>query len=205
MVFAFSAAAAAIAGIGWLAGERRLTVAAGGLLGLGLLYVAVLNAPPADFFSASDSPATGVPAIASLVGGALVLALTLEGSLRRWVAGAAAVLGVYGVSLSILGAFEEFDGASVATSFQRGHTAVSAFWGVLGFVALRRRSPVLRAAGFALFGISLAKLFLYDLGELSSITRALSFLAVGGVLLVAGFVYQRLAAEGNGERPLAAG
>ena len=72
------------------------------------------------------------------------------------------------------------------------------------FVALRRRSPVLRAAGFALFGISLAKLFLYDLGELSSITRALSFLAVGGVLLVAGFVYQRLAAEVNGDRPLAA-
>ena len=132
LVFAFSAAAAAIAGIGWWADERRLTVAAGGLLGLGLLYVAGLNAPPADFFSASDSPATGVPAIASLVGGALVLALTLDGSLRRWVAGAAAVLGVYGVSLSILGAFEEFDGASVATSFQRGHTAVSAFWGVLG-------------------------------------------------------------------------
>src|SRR3954447_2253667 len=122
---------------------------------------------------------------------------------------AAAVLGVYGVSLSILGAFEEFDGASVATSFQRGHTAVSAFWGLLGlvtlFVALRRHSPVLRAAGFALFGISLAKLFLYDLGELSSITRALSFLALGGVLLVAGFVYQRLAADGNGQHPLAAG
>ena len=73
------------------------------------------------------------------------------GPLRRWASGAAAVLGVYGVSLTILGAFEEFDGASVATSFQRGHTAVSAFWGVLGlvtlFVALRRRSSVLRAAG----------------------------------------------------------
>ena len=206
LVFAFSAAAAAIAGLGWWAGERRLSLASGALLGLGLLYVAVLNAPPADFFSASDTPASGVPAIASVVAGAIALALTLDGSLRRWVAGAAAVLGVYGVSLSILGAFEQFDGASIETSFQRGHTAVSAFWGVLGLltllVALRRGSPVLRAAGFALFGISLAKLFLYDLGELSSITRALSFLAVGGVLLVAGFVYQRLAADANGDRPL---
>ena len=60
------------------------------------------------------------------------LALTLDGSLRRWVAAAAAVLGVYGLSLTILGAFEEFDGASVATSFQRGHTAVSSFWACSG-------------------------------------------------------------------------
>jgi uncharacterized membrane protein len=208
LVFAFSAAAAAIAGIAWWAGERRLTVAAGALLGLGLLYVAALDAPPADFFSASDSPASGVPAVASLIAGAVVLALTLEGSLQRWVVRGAAILGVYGVSLSILGAFEEFDGASVATSFQRGHTAVSTFWGLLGLltllVAIRRRSTVLRTAGFALFGLSLAKLFVYDLGELSSITRALSFLAVGGVLLVAGFIYQRLAADGNGDPSLAA-
>jgi uncharacterized membrane protein len=208
LVFAFSAAAAAIAGIGWRAGERRVTVAAAGLLALALAYVAALNAPPEDFFAASDSPATGVPAVLSLMGGAVALALTLEGPLRRWALGGAAVLGVYSVSLTILGAFEQFDGASVATSFQRGHTAVSAFWGVLGLVplvvGLQRHSSVLRMAGFALFGISLAKLFLYDLGELSSITRAFSFLAVGGVLLVAGFVYQRLAADGNGERQLAA-
>ena len=141
-----------------------------------------------------------------------MLALTLDDELAEWARlawGAVAVLGVYGVSLSILGAFEAFDGASVATSFQRGHTAVSAFWGVLGLVtllvALRRRSSVLRAAGFALFGLSLAKLFVYDLGELSSITRALSFLAVGGVLLIAGFVYQRLAADADGNGPLPAG
>ena len=43
-------------------------------------------------------------------------------------------------------------------------------------------------------GISLAKLFLYDLAFLSSVARAFSFLAVGGVLLAAGFFYQRLAA-----------
>ena len=47
--------------------------------------------------------------------------------------------------------------------------------------------------GFALLGVSLAKLFLYDLSALSSVTRALSFLAVGAVLLLGGFLYQRLA------------
>ena len=43
-------------------------------------------------------------------------------------------------------------------------------------------------------GVSLAKIFLYDLANLSSVTRALSFLAVGAVLLLAGFFYQRLTA-----------
>ena len=39
------------------------------------------------------------------------------------------------------------------------------------------------------------KLFLYDLSNLSSIARAFSFLAVGALLVVGGFFYQRLAAE----------
>jgi uncharacterized membrane protein len=53
----------------------------------------------------------------------------------------------------------------------------------------------MRLAGFALFGISLAKLFFYDLAQLSSVTRALSFLAVGAILLLGGFFYQRLASR----------
>jgi uncharacterized membrane protein len=61
------------------------------------------------------------------------------------------------------------------------------------YVGLRRGSAALRFGGLALFGVSLAKLFIYDLSRLSSITRALSFLAVGAVLLLGGFFYQRLA------------
>jgi uncharacterized membrane protein len=110
-----------------------------------------------------------------------------------------AVLSVYAVSLAILGAFEWIGTASVETDFQRGHSAVSAFWGITGlaalYVGLRRGLRVLRLAGFALFAVALAKIFLYDLANLSSITRALSFLAVGAVLLLAGFFYQRLTAE----------
>ncbi|MGZ8717371.1 MAG: DUF2339 domain-containing protein [Gaiellaceae bacterium] len=50
-------------------------------------------------------------------------------------------------------------------------------------------------AALGLFVLSLGKLFLHDLRTLSSITRALSFLAVGAVLLLAGFFYQRLSSE----------
>ena len=74
-------------------------------------------------------------------------------------------------------------------------------WGLLGlallYLGLTRR-PVLRIAGFALFAVSLGKLFLFDLPSLSSVTRALSFLAVGALLLLGGFFYQRLLAGEGG-------
>jgi uncharacterized membrane protein len=82
---------------------------------------------------------------------------------------------------------------------------VSAFWGLIGlvvlYVGLKRGVTWLRVVGFGLFGLALAKLFLYDLAFLSSITRALSFLAVGALLLVAGFFVQRLS-ESEGPAPL---
>jgi uncharacterized membrane protein len=55
-----------------------------------------------------------------------------------------------------------------------------------------RRRRVLRTAGLVAFGLTLAKIFLYDLSALSAIARSLSFLAVGVLLLAAGFFYQRL-------------
>ena len=59
---------------------------------------------------------------------------------------------------------------------------------------LRRDQRSLRLAGLALFVLALGKIFLYDLANLSSLARAFSFLAVGGVLLVAALLYQRLTA-----------
>jgi uncharacterized membrane protein len=111
-----------------------------------------------------------------------------------WIAGG---LALYALSLTILEIAEWIGPRDVTTDFQSGHTAVSAVWGGLGlallYVGLRRGSAALRFGGLALFGVSLAKLFIYDLSRLSSITRALSFLAVGAVLLLGGFFYQRLA------------
>jgi uncharacterized membrane protein len=153
-------------------------------------------------FGANADPAAGVASLA--FGVAALIVFVAYAARDRWEAyrahgaTAAAVLGLYGVSLSILGLFQWIGAATVETDFQRGHSAVSTFWGIVGLVALyvglTRGRRALRVAGFALFGVALAKLFLYDLAFLSSITRALSFLAVGAVLLLAGFFYQRLAA-----------
>lgn len=71
-------------------------------------------------------------------------------------------------------------------------------------VGLRRRWTALRLAGLALFAVALAKIFLFDLRTLSSLARALSFLAVGTVLLFAAFLYQRLTDDRDDDAALSA-
>jgi uncharacterized membrane protein len=203
LVLAWSAAGV---GFAWLAArtrEERLLLAAGSYLAAAFVHAIVFEAQPNNFFQAQADPASGVPAVLIV---AVAIALSVRSvraqaryadDVRRaawWTSG---VLAVYAISLSLLELLQHaFPHASMQTDFQRGHTAVSAFWGLLGLALLyigltRWRS--LRIAGFALFAVSLAKIFLYDLPSLSSITRALSFLAVGAVLLLGGFFYQRLA------------
>ena len=62
-------------------------------------------------------------------------------------------------------------------------------------MGLKQRRAVLKGGGFILFAISVGKIFLLDLPSLSSAQRALSFLAVGAVLLLGGFFYQRLSSQ----------
>jgi uncharacterized membrane protein len=188
------------------AGEPRLFVAAAGYLTLAIGRAVLVQAPPSHLFTESAHPAYGSASIfiaAAAVGVASVIAggaLDLLGEYRNVPAWTAAVLAVYGASLVILELVERISGGSSHTSLQRGETTVSAFWAFLGlallYVGLKRRLGALRIAGLGLFVVSLAKIFLYDLPALSSITRALSFLAVGGVLLLGGFFYQRLGQSG---------
>ena len=103
---------------------------------------------------------------------------------------------LYALSLGILEIAERVSTASVETDFERGHTAVSGLWALVGLallvVGLLRGSRAIRYGGLALFGLSLAKIFLYDLSSLSSVARAFSFILVGGLLLAGGFFLQRL-------------
>ena len=176
--------------------EERLDAAALALLGLGLFATLATVTVPADLFASQRHPGAGVPAALALVAAACLYAWlrTLHRAAVIW---STAVVAVLAASLAILELFESF-GGSVETSFQRGHTGVSALLGPGRPRAPLRRPrpppPGLQLAGFGLFGLALAKLFVYDLAFLSSVTRALSFLAVGAVLIAGGFFYQRLAA-----------
>jgi uncharacterized membrane protein len=228
LVLALAGASAFLSPLALAVREARFQTAAAAYLLVSLAYTLALEAPPRDFVVATQHPGDGVPALVLVALATVVFGLCARhglpaerapfswsepitlagfaGALRSWqqayrslaLAGAG-ILTLYALSLGILDAAERFSGASIATDFQRGHTAVSAVWGAVGLalltLGLLRRSRGFRLAGFALFGVSLAKLFLYDLTTLSSLARALSFLAVGALLLLGGFFYQRLSEQ----------
>ena len=222
LVFAWAALAVALSGVTVLSGESRFLIAAHAYAGLAVVYTLGVAAPPADLFVAASDPGSGVAAVVLAAAAALVAALLARREERSgasgerplpvavrsalpalaeaglWIAGA---LGVYALSLSLLQLAAWLSPASVDTDFERGHVAVSASWAIVGLallsIGLRYRVTRLRVAGLALFAVSIAKLFLYDLTFLTSVTRAFSFLAVGTLLLLAGFFYQRQVKSGG--------
>lgn len=196
LALVWAATAAALVVLANRTGERRLELASLAFLVLAFLHTLGIDAPVADLFEANPNPESGVPALLFTIGATLAFGHFSRHEQRKASFAVSALLAIYAGSLAILGLAQAIGGAGVATDFQRGHSGVSAFWGVIGLVALyvglRRELRWLRLSGLGLFGLALAKLFLYDLAFLSSITRALSFLAVGAVLLLGGFFVQRL-------------
>ena len=201
LVLAYAASAAALAVVSVSTRERRLQVAA-------LVYLVCcagltlgVEAPPSNLVVAHAHPGHGLPSLVLLICGLVTFAWSLAWNepFRLQATWVAIALAVYGASLAILEVAQRVSPESVHTDFQRGQTAVSAFWGILAlvslYVGLRRRRGLLRGVGFILFAVSLGKIFLFDLPSLSSAQRALSFLAVGAVLLLGGFFYQRLSAQ----------
>ena len=192
---AYAATAVALAATARAIAESRLQLAALAVLGGTTLVTLVALTPPTRLLEASEHPGTSGWTIAACAVAWAVLA-ALEQPLRERLGWLAAALGLYTASLAILEVAERLSSASVQTDFERGHTVVSALWGAVGLgllvAGLLRDSRGLRLGGLALFGISLAKLFLYDLSALSSVTRAFSFLAVGALLLTGGFFLQKL-------------
>jgi uncharacterized membrane protein len=177
--------------------ESRLWRAGAVVAGATTAVVLIELTPPSHLFEASASPGAALWVLAGCVAALFAVALTApDDELRVPIAAVAGGLGLYAASLATLELAERLSSASVETDFERGHVAVSALWALVGLgllvAGLLRRSSAVRYAGLALFGVSLAKIFLFDLAELSSIARAFSFIFVGALLLAGGFFLQRL-------------
>jgi uncharacterized membrane protein len=177
--------------------ETRLWQAGATVVGVTTAATIAIFTPLSRFFDASEAPAAGLWALLGCVAGLVIVALAASVEQHRF--GVAAVAGgvaLYAVSLGMLEIAERVSTASVETDFERGHTAVSALWALVGLAllvaGLLRGSSALRYGGLVLFGLSLVKIFLYDLAELSSVARAFSFILVGALLLAGGFFLQRL-------------
>jgi len=72
---------------------------------------------------------------------------------------------------------------------------LSILWGVyalaLVVLGIRKKQKHLRLAGIALFLVTLIKLFLYDLAGAGTITKTVSFISLGVLLLVVSFLYNK--------------
>jgi uncharacterized membrane protein len=66
---------------------------------------------------------------------------------------------------------------------------------ILLVVGIARRSRAVRLGGLILIGISIVKVFVYDVFTLQTIYRIVAFVGLGILLLVGGFLYQRYSAR----------
>jgi len=183
--------------------DPRGYLASAVFFGLAVGHVVAVEAPVDGLRTATGDFATAAAGVAIVGVAALVLAqLTRDVDLQRVLAtdlalsrlyvAVAAIAAIYLPSLAIVAAF----GRDELEPSQTPQVLLSAFWAVTGLVGLTagllRDVRVLRLGALVLLGVAVAKVFVYDLAELESIYRALSFIALGLLLLGAAFAYQRI-------------
>ena len=117
--------------------------------------------------------------------------------LRLVLLGVGSVALVHAASLTIVDVLQ----GDTSNSLQTAQVALSTFWGVVGLVAivagLVRDVRELRYAGLALLGLGVAEGVRVRPLRLDQLYRVLSFIAVGVVLLVGAYAYQRVRAAGR--------
>jgi len=208
LVAAWSAMAAALAYMATradrgpapgLSDAQRLLIGAFGFLGLAILHVLSVEAPPTAIAEGVPDLGSALAAIACCAGAALACwhwARQLEPKAAT-VAGYLGAAGfVYLGSVTIIDVIGDNAGGEAR---QIGQSWLSAFWTATGLGAvvwgMARRSPKARLGGLALLMVAIAKVWTYDLSELEETARALSFVALGLLLLAGAFAYQRFKPE----------
>ena len=182
-----------------LSDAQRLLLGAFGFLALAFMHMLVVEAPPNAIAEGVDDLGSSLVAMACCAGAALACwycgrqiepkAATMAGFV-----GAAGF--VYLGSVSIIDAIGANDSGEAR---EIGQAWLSAFWTATGLGAvvwgMLRRSPKARLGGLALLTLAIAKVWTYDLAALEELARALSFVALGLLLLAGAFAYQRFKPE----------
>ncbi|MGZ5303383.1 MAG: DUF2339 domain-containing protein [Bacteroidia bacterium] len=72
---------------------------------------------------------------------------------------------------------------------------ISIFWGIYSLflivVGIRNKAKHLRIGAMSLFGVTLLKLFLYDIAHLNTISKAVVLVSLGILLLIISFLYNK--------------
>ncbi|HEY5816431.1 MAG TPA: DUF2339 domain-containing protein [Solirubrobacterales bacterium] len=174
----------------------RLLIAAGAYLGLALGHVLVFEAPPGAIFAGVEDLGDALVGLGACAAAALYGRFALRDFDPR-VAQVCEVVGagalVYLASVAIVDTVGVTDSGD---SRQAGQVVLSAFWALTGLGAivygLLRDVRRFRLGGLALLALAVTKVYTYDLAELEELSRVLSFIALGLLLLVGAFAYQRI-------------
>jgi uncharacterized membrane protein len=174
----------------------RLLIAAGVYLGLAFGHTLLFEAPPTAILNGVENLGDALVALGACAGAALYGRFALR-DFDSDVAEACEVLGatalLYLASATIV---DTFGVTASGESRQAGQVLLSAFWTLSGLGAvvygLLRDVRRLRLGGLALLTLAVAKVYTYDLAALDELSRVLSFVALGLLLLVGAFAYQRI-------------
>ena len=171
---------------------------------LALGHVLAFEAPPGALVDGLEDPLPAALALAAVSAAALACGWLLGPRLAHakavlTVTGAVGLL--FGISALLVTPFQPGGDVPEADLLdlgvrQQGQVLLSALWATVGFVGvvigLRRGSRPIRVAALSLLLVTVAKVFLYDLSTLTSVYRVVSFVALGLLLLLAAFVWQRM-------------
>ena len=89
----------------------------------------------------------------------------------------------------------------MAHSTQSYKLGLSIFWGIYSLsvisLGIWKKKKHLRVAAIALFGLTLVKLFFYDITHLNTISKTIVFVSLGVLLLIISFLYNKYSESVN--------
>jgi uncharacterized membrane protein len=182
-----------------LSDAQRLLLVASGFLALAIVHTLVVEAPPIAIADGVEDLGSSLVAIACCAGAALACwhwgrRVEPKTATVAVFVGSAAL--VYLGSVLIVDTIGADDSGEAR---EMGQAWLSAFWAAAGLGAvvwgMVRKSVNVRLGGLALLMVVIGKVWTYDLSELEELARALSFVALGLLLLVGAFAYQRFRPE----------
>jgi uncharacterized membrane protein len=176
--------------------------AAGVFLGAALLHALAVLAPPDVLVAGLDPVLPALAGVGAVAGATVLLARAApDGLARVALGGLGASVGLYLVSALVVTPFQPGGEASglpleQLDIRQQGQALLSALWALAGVAALVaglvRDDRVLRLGALALLTLTVGKVFLFDLASLTSLYRVGSCIALGLLLLVGAFAWQRI-------------
>lgn len=188
--------------------SQRLLAGAGACFGLALGHVLLFEAPPEAVFSGVENLGEALIGLGACAAAALYGRFALREIDPHFSRVCEAITAAVFLYLGSVAIVDTFGVTESGETRQIGQALLSAFWAVTGLgtvvYGLLRDVQRFRIGGLALLALAIAKVYTYDLAALEQLPRVISFIALGLLLLVGAFAYQRIQFSARDEEEVAA-